>query len=67
MVDIMTRLKLYTLLAVFDFFGILVTAWISMLPELVGWVLIVAVVIPLVEMMSSFPLHEIVHDLLGQS
>ncbi len=36
-----------------------------MLPDPVSWILIVLVVIPLVEMMRSFPLREFVHDLLG--
>ena len=51
MVNIMTSLKLYALLAVFDLFGILVTTWIGILPISVGWVLIVLVAILLAHRM----------------
>jgi len=58
MVDIMARLKLYTLLAIFDFFGILVTAWIGILPELLCLILVIMVVIPLMEMMRGFRIRD---------
>ena len=65
MVDMMTSLKLYTLLAVADLVGLFLTTWFGILPHPVGWNLIMLVAIPLVEMMRSFPLREIVQDLLA--
>lgn len=61
----MTSKKFYALLAVADLVGLFLTIWFGILPDPVSWILIVPVTIPLVEMMCSFPLREIVHDLLG--
>ena len=51
MVNTMTSLKVYALLAVFDLLGILVTLWGGILPISVGWVLIVLVAILLAHRM----------------
>ncbi len=51
MVNIMTGLKLYALLTVFDLIGLLVTIRGGILPQVVEWVLIVLVAIPVYEMM----------------
>ncbi len=58
MVDIMTRLKLYALLVVFDLFGILVTTRLRILPELVCLILVIMVVIPLMGMMKGFRIRD---------
>ncbi len=49
----MTSLKFYALLAVFDLIGLLVTIWVGILPQVVGWMLIVLVAIPVFEMMPG--------------
>ncbi len=54
----MTSLKLYGLLAVFDLFGILVTTWLGILPELVCFILLIMVCIPLLEMMKGFSMRD---------
>ncbi len=59
MADIMTRLKLYALLVVFDLFGIPVTTWLRFLPELVCLTLVIMVVIPLLEMMKGFSIRDV--------
>lgn len=58
MVNIMTSLKLYALLAVFDLFGILVTTWIGILPNLVCFILLIMVCISLIEMIKGFNMRE---------
>ena len=45
---------LYAPPAVFDLFGILVTTWLGILPELVCLILVIMVVIPLFEIMKGF-------------
>ncbi len=47
----MTSKQFYALLAVFDLIGLLVTICVGILRQVVGWVLIALVAIPVFEMM----------------
>jgi hypothetical protein len=49
----MTSKKFYALLAVFDLVGILVTTWLGILPDLVCFILLIMVVVPLFEIMTG--------------
>ena len=51
-------------LAILDLVALLVTVWAGILPVMLGWVLIVLVAIPLVEMMHG-SIRSIVRDFLG--
>lgn len=60
----MTSLEFYALLAVVDLVSLFITIWVGIVPVSVGWVLIVLVAIPLVDMIRS-SLRGIVRDLFG--
>ncbi len=55
----MTSKKFYALLAVFDLFGILVTTWIGILPDLFFLTLVILVVILLLDMTRGFSIKDV--------
>ena len=60
----MTSMQVFALLAILDLLGLLVTIWVVIHPAMLGWILIVLVAIPLVEMMRG-SIRSIARDFLG--
>ncbi len=54
----MTSKKFYALLVVCDLFGIFVTTWLGIVPEVVCLILVIMVVVPLFEMMRGFSIRD---------